>query len=95
MIVTLEEAKEYLRVDSNDEDALITEFILASENICEGVLRFSLTEFLIDNGTIPEIVKQSVLYSSAQFYELRESINVGILVETLKRFLFAYRKESW
>lgn len=91
MIISLEEAKLYLRVDTDDEDALITSYIAAAEDICEGVLRFSLSTFEV----VPEPVKQAVLYTAAQFYELRESLDVDTLIDTVKRLLFAYRKESW
>ena len=91
MIVTLEEAKLYLRVEGNEEDMLITNFIISAEDICEGVLRCPLSTF----ETVPEIVKQGILFATAQFYELRENINMECVNETLKRLLFAYRLESW
>lgn len=91
MIISLEEAKSYLRVDGDEENALITSFIEAAEDICEGVLRFSLLTFEV----VPEPVKQAVLYTTAQFYELRESIEVDVLIDMVKRLLFAYRRESW
>jgi len=91
MVVTLEETKKFLRVDSDDEDALITDFIKASEDICEGVLRFPLSDF----EETPELIKQAVLFGVSQFYEFRESIDTKIVIETIKRLLFAYRKEDW
>ncbi|MDO9536640.1 MAG: head-tail connector protein [Bacillota bacterium] len=91
MPVTLEEAKIYLRVDTDDEDALIESFLQAAEDICEGVLRFPLADF----EAVPEPVKQAVLYATAQFYELRESININILTDIVRKLLFAYRKEGW
>lgn len=91
MIISLEEAKAYLRVDTDDEDALITGFKSAAEDICEGILRFSLSSFV----AVPEPVKQAVLFTTAQFYELRESVEVEALIDTVKRLLFAYRQESW
>ena len=91
MPVTLEEAKTYLRVDTDDEDALIESFLQAAGDICEGVLRFPLTDF----ETVPGPVKQAVLYATAQFYELRENININVLTDTVRKLLFAYRKEGW
>ena len=91
MVITLEEAKLYLRVDGDEEDTLITNFIKASEDICESVLRFALSTFEV----VPEVVKQAILFSTSQFYEQRESLDMTVLIETVKRLLFAYRNESW
>ncbi|MBQ7487270.1 MAG: phage gp6-like head-tail connector protein [Clostridia bacterium] len=44
-MVTLEEAKAYLRVDSNFEDALVESLILAACAICTDVARLSQTEW--------------------------------------------------
>ena len=43
MPVTLDEAKEYLKVEYNDEDELIQSFILSAQQLCEDVLREPLT----------------------------------------------------
>lgn len=91
MVISLEEAKLYLRVDGNEEDTLITNFILAAEEICEGILRFPLTDFTES----PETVKQAVLFSVANMYEQRETFEVKTVIETMTRLLFAYRSESW
>lgn len=95
MITDLEAAKLYLRVDHDEEDALIASFIETAEDICAGVLRYPLTDFLEDGGTVPEAVKQAVFFITAQFYELRESLDLGTLTDTVVRLLFAYRLESW
>ena len=39
MIVTLEEMKQYLRVDYEDDDQLSTDFITSAEQLCRDVLR--------------------------------------------------------
>lgn len=41
MILSLEEVKLYLRVDGDEENTLITNFIIAAEELCEGILRYS------------------------------------------------------
>jgi uncharacterized phage protein (predicted DNA packaging) len=91
MIVSLEETKTYLRVDGDAENTLITDFIRASEDICEGILRRSLEDF----EEVPETVRQAVLFSVGQFYELRERIDVKLLTEMVRRLLFSYRSERW
>ena len=58
MIVTVEKAKEYLRVDSNLEDALIENLILSAEKFCADVARMEVIEF----EEIGELSKVSTLY---------------------------------
>ena len=91
MIVTLEKTKEWLRVESNDEDALIESFITAAEDIVNGVLRFPMSEL----GEIPETVKQAVYYAVSVMYEQRESLDIVALLNTLRGILFVFRKDEW
>ncbi|AOR22728.1 head-tail connector protein [Clostridium taeniosporum] len=91
MVVTLEEIKLYLRVDGDEENTLITKFILTAEELCEDILRYKLTEF----ETIPEAVRQAILYAVANMYEMRETFDVKSVIESMTRLLFCYRRESW
>lgn len=91
MIVSLEEAKLYLRVDGDAEDALITVFIETAEEICEGILRSSLSEF----EEIPDTVKQAVMYVVANLYEKRETLDMKEVMDIVSRLLFSYRKDGW
>lgn len=91
MVLTLDGVKLYLRIDGDEENTLITNFMLTAEEICEDVLRFPLDDFT----EIPDTVKQSILYAISNMYEQRESFDVKLVIETMKRLLFAYRKESW
>ena len=91
MVVSLEEAKLYLRVDGDEENTLITNFITVAEDLCEGVLRYPLSTFT----EIPETVKQSILYAAANMYEKREDFDIKTVAEVMTRLLFAYRKEDW
>lgn len=91
MAVTLEEIKLFLRVDGESEDALITSFISVAEDMCEGILRYPLT----DLTTIPETVKQAIYYAVACFYEQREKVDSKVILEVIRNLLFSYRKEEW
>lgn len=91
MVISLEEVKLYLRVDGDEENTLITSFIITAEEMCEGILRFPLTEFT----ALPETVKQAVYYAVANMYEEREKANIKEVYDLMKRLLFSYRKESW
>ena len=91
MVVTLEEMKNYLRVDYDDDDALIENIIRASEKICMDVARMdSLEEF-----SAVENAKVSVLYAAAYLYEHREEADHHALTLTLRALLFGARKEAF
>ena len=91
MRITLEEAKLYLKVDGETEDALIVSFIDSAEELCDDILRFPLTEF----AEVPETVKQAALYAIGNLYEQRETLDMQSMIDLMKRLLFAYRKEGW
>lgn len=100
MVVTLDEAKLYLRIDGDEEDALITSFILTAEEICEDILRFPLSEF----EEVPGLVRQAILYCIANMYEKREgsyyymkneSGSIAETINIMKLILGNLRKESW
>ncbi|WP_066675416.1 head-tail connector protein [Clostridium septicum] len=91
MVVSLEEVKLYLRVDGEEEDTLISIFINVSEDLVEGILRYSVSEFEV----VPEIVKQAVMYSVANMYEKREDYDAKEVIDIMTKLLFSYRKDEW
>ena len=100
MIISLGEAKLYLRIDSGEEDTLITGFIITAEEICEDILRYPLSEF----EEIPKLVKQAILYGVANMYEKREGSyyymkneggGISETINVMKLILGNLRKESW
>lgn len=91
MVVSLEEIKLYLRVDGGEEDTLISTFINVSEDLVEAILRYPVSEFEV----VPEIVKQSVMYSVANMYENREDYDSKEVIDIMTNLLFSYRKDEW
>ncbi len=91
MAVTLEEMKNYLRVDYDEDDALIESIIGASERLCMDVARMdSMEEFsAVENARI------AVLYAVAYLYEHREEADHRALTLTLRALLFGARKEAF
>ncbi len=89
MIVTLEEVKDYMRVDGDEEDALITSFVISAEDRVEAYLRYPLTKFGAD---VPDVVKQAIFYIVGKFYEEREVVDIDVRV--LRWLLDGYRKEE-
>ncbi len=47
MIVSLDEMKKYLRVDYNEEDGLIEQFISSAEKMCVDVARLSSEQWAV------------------------------------------------
>ena len=91
MLVTLSEMKQYLRVDSSDEDALIESLIVSAENICRDVARLDDEEFMAGSLT----TKVAVLYAVAYLYEHREDADHHALTLSLRSLLFGVRKEGF
>ena len=88
MVVTLEEMKGYLRVDLDDDDALIEDLILTGQNICADIVRLSEEEL----NEIPSS-KIAVMYAVAYLYEHREDADHHALTLSLRSLLFGSRRE--
>ena len=91
MPVTLEEAKTYLRVDSGDEDGLISDLLSTAMQLCRDVARIDDT-VLNENAAITRI---AVRYTVAYLYEHREEADHQTLLLTLRALLFGVRKEAF
>ena len=91
MLVTLEEMKNYLRVDGNEDDGLITTLLASAEQMCMDILRIDEESGLqeVENG------KPAVMYTVAYLYEHREEADHHALVLTLRSLLFGSRKEAF
>lgn len=85
MEISLLEVKNYLRVDSKDDDVLITSLIESAKNLCMDIIR---TDSLEENETI----RVAIYYAIAYMYEHREEANHKELTLTLRSILFGLRK---
>ena len=96
-MITLDEAKLYMRIDGDEENNLISSLIITAQNIVEDVLRRQLSEF----ETIPETIKQAMLLTISTLYEYRqvskdkESFDMELLHKILLRMVGSYRIERW
>lgn len=91
MLVSLENAKLYLRVDSKDEDDHITKLIILAEKMVKDVGRidFSICK---ENA---ELIESAILYAVGYMYEHRDEADYKKLTETLKYLLFQIRREKF
>ena len=104
-LITLDEAKKYLRVDSKDEDALVGILLSSAEQLCVDVVRLSQEQWAAINEdaetelyTEPEleqvrsVMRVAVLYALGYLYEHREEADYHALTLTLRSVLFAVRE---
>lgn len=89
-MITLEDAKKYLRVDSEDDDEVIKQELNAAESLVASVLR---KDALGDEDG--PIVVVAVFYAIAYLNEHREEADHHALVITLRNILFSERKPSF
>lgn len=87
MFVTLEEAKEYLKVEYEEEDTLLLTLIASAEQMCADILR---REIQLEDS----LVKTAVLYAVGVMFENRgTNEETEQLIPTLKNILSSSRKE--
>lgn len=92
MLVTLKEVKDYLRIDTNDEDEVVASLMLNAEALCKDVARLEKEE---DFDALGEVAKQAVLYSTAYLYEHRENADYHQMTLMLRALLFGVRREGF
>ena len=91
MTVTVDEMKNYLRIDYEDDNSLIENFITAGKKQCMDILRTD-DEVVLDecaNGKI------AVMFTVAYLYEHREEADHHAMDLTLRALLFGSRKEGF
>lgn len=91
MIVSVDEMKQYLRVDFDDDDILLEQLIEAGESLCMDIARIDDKEKFADEKN----AKIAVMYAVAYQYEHREDADHHALVLSLRSLLFGIRKEGF
>ena len=99
-LVTLEEAKTYLRVDSSEEDAVVGILLTSAGKLCADVARLTDEQWAAVDADdteeelyrIREVMKVAVLYALAYLYEHREEADHHGLTLTLRSLLFSIRE---
>ena len=88
MMISLEETKYYLRVDTTDDDTLIQNILTATEKLCMDILRTEERSVLEAEPN----AKVAVLYATAYLYEHREEADHKALTLSLRALLSGNRK---
>ena len=91
LAVTVDEMKNYLRVDFEADDALIGALIRQGQQICMDVAR------IVDEDEFEDLqgTKIAVQYAAAYLYEHREEADHHQLVMDLRSLLFGVRKPGF
>ena len=102
-MVTLEEAKQYLRVDFEDDDDIIADLLDSATLLCRDIARLTDAEWediasdktrsdtFNKRGTeeMRSALKAAILYALAYMYEHREEADHHGLTLSLRSLLFA------
>ena len=91
MIVSLEEMKQYLRVEYDDDDSLIQYLLLSAKRICMDIIRTDDEE----RFNADENAKMAMMSTVAYLYEHREDADHHALMITLRALLFGSRQEGF
>ena len=91
MLVTLEEMKSYLRVDTNDEDSLLSNILQAAEKQCMDVCRIEDSAVFAAEPN----ARIAVMYAAAYMFEHRDEADHRAMNLTLRALLFGSRQKSF
>ena len=91
MLITLDEIKNYLRVDFDDDDELLTAFLASGQQLCMDVARIAdVAVFEAEPNA-----RIAVMYAVAYMYEHREEADHKVLTLSLRALLFGCRQEGF
>lgn len=86
-MVSLDEAKNYLRIDNEEDDGLIQTLLDTAVQLCTDISRCDDEEF-----SQSALSKTAVLYTLGYLYEHREEADHHDLTLTLRSLLFSLRE---
>jgi len=84
LLVSLEEAKVYLKIEYDEEDDLLLSLIASAEDLCTTILRKDLPE--------DDTVRVAILYAVSYLFDSRGETNMTELVGMLKAILSGKRE---
>ena len=87
-MVTLQEVKQYLRVDFEDDDPLLLSLISTAKQLVMDVGRMDEERFSENE----DVLRTAMLYTVSYLYENRNTADFSKLTLTLRAMLFAQRE---
>lgn len=95
-MITLEEAKAYLRVDSSDEDGLIESILASAEALCMDVARLETDEWDVISSYKETSRRTITIHSNVkhkgEILHMQKLIRVAVLYAL--GYLFEHREEA-
>ena len=88
-MVTLQEVKQYLRIDFEDDDTLLLSLISTAKQLVMDVGRMDEERFSENE----DVVRTAMLYTVSYLYENRNTSDFSKLTLTLRAMLFAQRED--
>ena len=87
-MITLNEAKNYLRIDHEEDDKLILQLLDTAKSLVKDVGRMDEERFSENE----DVVRTAMLYTVSYVYEDRNTADFSKLTLTLRAMLFAQRE---
>ena len=87
-MVTLQEVKQYLRIDFEDDDTLLLSLISTAKQLVMDVGRMDEERFSENE----DVVRTAMLYTVSYLYENRNTADFSKLTLTIRAMLFAQRE---
>ena len=87
-MVTLQEVKQYLRIDFEDDETLLLSLISTAKQLVMDVGRMDEERFSENE----DVVRTAMLYTVSYLYENRNTADFSKLTLTLRAMLFAQRE---
>lgn len=87
-MVTLQEAKNYLRVDGCEDDKLISDLLMTAKKLCMDVGCMNEEKFERNEDT----TRTAMLFTVSYLYENRNTADFHKLTLSLRSILFAQRE---
>ena len=87
-MVTLQEVKQYLRIDFEDDDTLLLSLISTAKQLVMDVGRMDEERFSENE----DVVRTAMLYTVSYLYENRNTADMKKLTLSLRSILFAQRE---
>ena len=90
-MISLDEMKNYLRIDIDDDHPLLENLIVSSERLCMDIARIKSKDVFEKKET----AKIAVMYAVAYQYEHREDCDHHALTMSLRSLLSGIRKAGF
>ena len=90
-MITLEQVKEWLKVDQDDFDELTGELLQSASSICSDVLRLDR----VDDLEPTPLNRIAILFTMAYLFEHREDADLDGLKKNLRALLEPERKAAF